>query len=115
MLWRDDAVVLKGMVNAPEEYSQKITPLKKAKVLYIDDFLKVKKGSVPTSADINLAFELINYRYINKDLITLISSEWLAEEIVSIDEAVGSRIYERSKNYCLEFSGAGKNQRLKLN
>ena len=46
-------------------------------------------GKPITQGDINIAFEIINYRYIN-DLITIISSELLLDEIINIDEATGS-------------------------
>ena len=34
-------------------------------------------------------------------MITIVSSERNISEILKIDEAVGSRIYERAKEYCL--------------
>lgn len=70
-------------------------PLKKVKVLYIDDFFK---GSV-TSGDINLAFELLNSRYISPDKITIISSELTIEQILKYDAAIGGRIAERAGEY----------------
>lgn len=107
MQWRTDAPRLKGLVNDREEYERMINPFKRIRCLYIDDFLK---GAV-TEADINLAFEILNERYNNIKLITIISSEKSITEILSIDEAVGSRIYERSKSYLLEIAG-GNNWRL---
>ena len=95
MLWRDDIVKLKACVTDSEEYSRQIKPFKSVQVLYIDDFLK---GKV-TEADINIAFEILNYRYHNQSMRTIISSERSIEEVLDIDEAVGSRIYERSRGY----------------
>ena len=40
-----------------------------------------------------LAFEIINYRYINH-LPTIVSTEKTPQELVAIDEATGSRIIE---------------------
>lgn len=91
MLWRDESVRLKAIVNNDEEYEKVITPLKSIEILYIDDFFKGERGKPPTTADINLAFELLNYRYNNRNLITIISSERSVEELVDVDEAVGSR------------------------
>lgn len=97
MLWRDEAVKLKACVNDTEEYMALIEPLKNIDVLYIDDFFKA--GSVPTNADVNLAFEIINARY-NKKLVTLISSEYFIDELSNqVDEAVGSRIFERARGF----------------
>ena len=51
----------------------------------------------PTGADINVAFEIINFRYSNPQSVTIISSELTEDELIDIDEAIGGRIYERSK------------------
>lgn len=98
MLWREEAPRLKAMVNDREEYEHRMNGYKKVDVLYIDDFLK---GNV-TEADINLAFELLNSRYNTKRLQTIISSEKTIEQMLDIDEAVGSRIYERSKGSAIK-------------
>lgn len=114
MLWRDEIVPLKANVNDYEEYDKRIGYFKNVQVLYIDDFLKVERGKEPTSADVNIAFELLNYRYNNPDLITIISSEFTARDIISIDEAVGSRIYEKSKKYQININAdINKNYRLR--
>lgn len=111
MMWRDIGSRIKAAINDTEEYRRLLQPLKTTKVLYIDDFLKAGKSGV-TQGDINLAFELLNYRYNDRKLITVISSELTIEQIMDIDEAVGSRIYERSRDYYLKFTG-NKNWRLK--
>ena len=105
MLWRDEVVQIKAVVTDDYHYASLINPLKNAAVLYIDDFLKTPRDGngifkKPTDGDINVAFELINHRYANKNLITIISCEYDIDEIVDIDEAVGSRIYQRTKEYC---------------
>lgn len=97
MLWRDLGTQIKASMKDAEEYSRLIDPLKTAKVLYIDDLFKTGKGQTPTTADVNLAFEILNYRYNTKGLYTIISSEMGLETILETDEAVGSRIYERTK------------------
>jgi DNA replication protein DnaC len=99
MLWRDEVVNLKANVTSAEEYKALIEPLKTMQVLYIDDFFKTEKDKMPTQADINLAFEIINYRYNNPSLITIISCERNVVDLLDIDEAVGSRIYQRTKNF----------------
>ena len=111
MPWRDAIVPLKANVNDDEQYLKVINPLKTVEVLYIDDFFKTPNGN-PTAADINLAYEIINYRYNNSNLITIISSERSINEIMKIDLAVGSRIYERTKNNAVTVSrDAEKNYR----
>ena len=107
MLWRNEAPRLKAIVNDREEYEREIRQLKEADVLYIDDFFK---GSV-SDADINLAFELLNDRYNDNERMTILSSEKTVEDLLDIDEAIGSRIYERSKGYCIK--APNQNWRLK--
>ena len=101
MLWRDDAVKLKGMVNDYEPYTEMIDRFKKVDVLYIDDLFKSGKGTDgakqrPTPGDINVAFEILNYRNNDPALLTIISSESTTDDIIDIDEAVGGRIVDRS-------------------
>ena len=104
MLWRDEIVPLRAMVTDSEAYVTTINRLKKVEVLYIDDFFKTERGKQPSTADINIAFEILNYRYINRELITIISCEKHLEELIDIDEAVGSRIYQKTKEYCLNIN-----------
>ena len=116
MMWREDAPRLKAAVNS-EEYPAMVDQYKKAPVLYIDDLFKTGKDNTervkPTSADVNLAFEIINFRCVGK-LPTIISSEFLQRELIDIDEALTGRIVQmagensfnikpdRAKNYRLK-------------
>ena len=117
MLWRDDVVKLKASVTDHEVYDNMIHEFKTADVLYIDDLFKTGKandGTVqrPTAADINIAFELLNYRYNNPSLVTIVSSECRVTEILDIDEAVGGRIAERTPlrpSACSNFATASVN------
>lgn len=95
MLWRDESAALKACITDSEEYGKKISKLKEVPVLYIDDFWK---GGV-TEADIRLSFEILNARYCDAKKRTIISTEMSLKDIVAMDEAVGSRIFERSKGY----------------
>lgn len=92
MLWREEAPKLKANVNE-KVYAEMVEPYKTVKCLYIDDLFK---GGV-TQADINLVFEILNHRYMNEDLLTIISTEKSIEAILKMDEAVGGRIYERAR------------------
>lgn len=105
MLWRDAVRELKALVNDADSYREKMDAYKRADVLYIDDFLK---GTV-SDADMNVAFELLNFRY-NQNKKTIISGERSIAEVLKLDEAVGSRIYERSKGYLIQ--AAAENWRL---
>lgn len=102
MLWRDEIGPLKGVANDADRQAELISKYKTAEVLYIDDLFKTGKGADktaqrPTSADINVAFEILNYRGINK-LPTVISSESTITDLLDIDEATAGRIVEYSRN-----------------
>lgn len=113
MTWRDDSIKLKANIN-DYDFDSLILPYKEAKVLYIDDFFKTQAGQYPTQADVNLAFMIINYRYNNNDLVTIISSELYLADIMDIDEATGSRIVERTRNFRIEVArDKSRNYRLK--
>lgn len=105
MLWRDMSVQAKALVNDEAEYQRLVKPLKNVRCLYIDDLFKTGKGQPPTTGDVNLAFEILNSRYNDAKKLTIISTEKSVEELMEIDEAVGSRIYERSKEFYLPLSG----------
>ena len=107
MLWRDEIVRLK---QGGEELQDLLESFKTAQVLYIDDLFKTGDGR-PTAADINYAFEILNYRYNNPSLLTILSSELTEDELLAVDEAVGGRIYERAKAFTIGRSRE-KNYRL---
>lgn len=116
MLWRDEIVKLKEKVNAPE-YEEAVGQYKNAEVLYVDDLFKTGKApdgtkQKPSGADVNIAFEILNYRYNNPQLLTVISSESTIDDILDIDEATGGRIFERAKAFSLK-PDRSKNYRLK--
>lgn len=102
VLWRDFSVEAKAIVNDSDAYKALVEPLKRVPVLYLDDLFK--SGSRPTAGDINLAFELINARYNDISKITIISSEHTLSDLLKINEALGSRIYERAENNYFDLS-----------
>ena len=109
MNWRDESVGLKASVNDDAVYAKKMNKLKSVPVLYIDDFLKA--GS--TSADVKLAFEILNGRYNNRKLRTIISCELTLDGLFDIDEAIAGRIYERSKKLNYMIKAPKENWRLR--
>ena len=103
-VWPQISKKLKALVNDAEDYGNEVSKLQEIDVLYFDDFFKPVADSngnrqPPTPADMRLAFEILNYRYINKKP-TILSSEWYINELAEMDEATASRIAER----CGEFS-----------
>ena len=110
MQWVQEVKSLKRMATDPE-YGRVFSKWATAPVLYIDDLFK---GKV-TEADINIAYELINYRYNNRDKVTLISSELDLEQLSAVDGAIAGRIKERCGEYFLQIpKDQNKNWRLKI-
>ena len=108
MVWDSEAKKLKALVNDAEAYNQQIEQFKKVTALYIDDLFKPVRDDMgnrkrPTPADVKLAFEIINSRYVNR-LPTIISSEWYIDELADIDEATASRIAEMCGPYQIMIS-----------
>lgn len=86
-----------------------IEKLQTCEILYIDDFFK---GS-QTEFDVkNIAYDIINYRY-NNNLTTIISSEYMLDELIEIDSAISGRIKQRAKEYLLEIRGKENNYRMR--
>ena len=79
----------------------------RARVLYIDDFLKGKL----TEADVNIMYELINHRYMN-NLPIIVSTEKSLDQILEFDEAIGSRIIEMCRKYIIDLQGKELNYRI---
>ena len=115
MLWADETARLKAIVMESVEYQAAMQKIKNVEVLYIDDFFKpVGDQRTPTAADVRLAYELINYRYNNAGLITIISSERLIGEILDIDEATGGRLVEYAGEFMLNIGrDKARNYRLR--
>lgn len=113
-LWRETAQKLKATVLDGDERSKLMAPLKNTEILYLDDFLKTARGTTPTKADVELAFDIIGARY-NTKLLTLLSTELTVDDLLDLDVALGSRIYEMCRNGAqyLSFMGENKNWRLR--
>ena len=95
MPWIDEAKEIKSRIRDAEWSQAKSKKLKTVPVLYIDDF---GKGGL-NDADLKLAFEILNARYNNTALRTIISCEMPIDDILRADEALGGRIYERSQGF----------------
>ena len=107
MPYSQDIIRLKQNRMDKEYYLKLISKYKRAKVLLIDDLFK---GSVSDS-DKSIIFEIIDYRYFNQKPI-IITTEKTCDELLNIDEAIGSRIIEMSTGYIVENKGAKSNYRL---
>lgn len=97
-----------NIVNDEAAYEKELNQYRKARVLFIDDFLK---GKI-TESDINMMYEIVNYRYMNQ-LPMIISTEKSLRELIQFDEAIGSRIIEMSREHVVVFKDKSLNYRLK--
>ena len=91
--------------------AEKLRSMKKIELLVWDDLFKTSSNDQPRKFDIEIAFETLNYRYLNL-LPTIISSEHTPEQLLSIDKAIGSRIMERGKGHMEVVEGMNNNYRL---
>lgn len=108
MPYRDIVTKLKQNMIDEEYYKKTLSKYQTCEVLLLDDLYKGKVNET----DVNIIFELINYRYLNH-LPIIVSTEFTVEKLLSFDEAIGSRIYEMSKDYIVEIEGTENNYRLR--
>ena len=108
MPYRDIITNLKQNMIDKEYYKRLVSKYQEAEILLIDDLWKGKVNET----DINIMFEIVNHRYINKKPI-ICSTEYLIENMLSFDEAIGSRIYEMAKDFTYEIRGKENNYRLR--
>lgn len=90
---------VEGMEELKEDFEkmpEKVHAMKTVDVLYWDDLFKGRTS--PTSWQLEKLFEIVNYRYLN-NLPMLISSERTIDDLLEIDEGIGSRIYSMCKNH----------------
>lgn len=107
MPYREEILRIKQTVRDEVNYNNAINRYKQCPVLMIDDLLKGKS----TEADINILFEIINYRYLNyKPMI--ISTEKTKDELLDFDEGTMSRIVEMSRGHMIEIIGKEYNYRI---
>ena len=107
MPYRDEILKIKQTITDEINYNNAINRFKCAAVLMIDDLLKGKN----TEADLNILFEIINYRYL-KNLPMIISTEKTMDELLEFDEGTMSRIIEMSRGHQIEISGKEYNYRI---
>lgn len=116
-LWKDEIRKLKQLKKSSysdniEKYDEIMKEIKEIDVLYIDDFMKLTDRQ-ELENDLNLAYEIINSRYINNK-ITIISTEFSKDELSKMDMALFGRINEKaSGNYISLAYDENRNYRLK--
>lgn len=107
MPYRNAMTKIKQNIADETSYSKALGVYMYASVLYIDDMLKGKL----TETDVNVMYEIINYRYMN-NLPLVISTEKNLEELLEFDEATGSRIIEMCRDNIAWIRGREYNYRM---
>ena len=107
MNYREDMTFIKQNILDFNIYNKYLNRYKNARVLLIDDLFK---GNI-TPSDVNIIFEILNYRYFNNKPI-IISTEKYKSDLLKIDEAIGSRILEMCDKFNIEVRGKGLNYRI---
>ena len=95
MLWREASTRLRDLNLDAREREQEKQRYKQTPVLFIDDLLKVGGGAAPSTGEMNLAFEIINSRYI-AGLRTVLSTELSPQQLTKLDQALAGRITEKA-------------------
>ncbi|MEC2401571.1 ATP-binding protein [Bacillus subtilis] len=113
---------VEGMGDLKNDFDQletKLDAMRKVDVLFIDDLFKpvyanTKDGRVKkpraTEWQVEQIQSVVNYRYLNHKPL-LISSELTTDELLDVDEALGSRIHQMCKYYTVIIQG----DRMELN
>lgn len=108
MQYRQVITALKQNMLDKEYYQSQVGKYQTAEILLIDDLYK---GKI-LGSDINIMFEIINYRYLNH-LPIIVSTEFTIDKMLSFDEGTSSRIYEMCKDYTVQIEGQENNYRLR--
>lgn len=107
MPYRDTITKIKQNILDEKIYNREIKRYSMARLLYIDDLLKGKL----TETDLNVMYEIVNYRYMNNKPI-IISTEKSPNDLLVFDEAIGSRLLEMCKGNIIRLQGKELNYRL---
>lgn len=88
-----------------DKLEEKLERMKRIDVLFIDDLFKPANGK-PRATDwqVEQVYAVINHRYLNYKPI-MVSSELDIDQLCDIDEALGTRIYEMCRDYCVVIKG----------
>ncbi len=107
MPYRNAVTKIKQTLTNNSAYDREMSRYTQARVLYIDDFLK---GRI-TESDVNIIYEIVNYRYMN-NLPIIVSTEKFLDDLIAFDEAIGSRIIEMCRGNIVQLQGRELNYRL---
>jgi DNA replication protein DnaC len=106
--WNQDSRALKAAtLEDPESLWESY---KTADLLLLDD---VFKGGLPSTADVKMLFEILDFRY-NNELTTILSTELTFDQLLEVDQATASRIRQKCGPFLVSISpDVSKNYRLR--
>lgn len=107
MAYRNAVTKIKQKIIDEEAYDRELKQYALSRVLYIDDLLKGRL----TETDINIMYEIVNYRYMN-NMPIIISTEKTPNDLLIFDEAIGSRLIEMCRGNIIHLQGKELNYRL---
>lgn len=110
----EDIKKLKFKLTDREYIEKQLLIYKNAPILFIDDLFKDLDKVTDfdkKKTEIEVAYEIINYRY-NQKKPMIITTELDVNRLIKVDEAIASRILEVSKGYWVTFNGLELNYRI---
>ncbi len=113
MPWVSESQKVKALAM-DEKQGEAIDQYKSAEYLYIDDLFKPLPGQEgPSAADVRLAYDIVNHRYINH-MPMIVSSEKAVVKLADVDEATVSRLIEMAEGYIVNVARKpGRNWRMR--
>ena len=111
MIWTEEATKLKAL-KTDDETMHANQPMENGRGAVYRRFSENQKRRTADRWGHQSCVEIINARYNNRALRTIFSGERGLNEIMELDEAMGSRIYQRCGKYKLKIGwGEGRNYR----
>lgn len=113
--YRKEIQRLRALYFKSDEFDKELKEWTSCDLLYIDDLFKLGSvGKDLVQGEAQVMYQIINTRYLN-GASTVFSSEKPLGEIVTLDEAIGSRIAEMIGDNIQEYFFEGENIRLMEN
>lgn len=112
--WMDMSEKLDAIRFSSDELKKFKHTLTTCDILYLDDLFKKMRNAPISRREFDNTLSIIDARYKNPKLMTIISGERTMEELGQMDEAFAGRIHERCGKHIVQIKReVGRNYRLK--
>lgn len=102
MVYPEFMLRIKNKLGADGGYDETVRQYKYADVLVIDDLFKgAVRNNKPNETELSIVFDLIDYRY-RTQRNTIITSEYLINEMYDLNEAIAGRLKEMSSRHLVQ-------------